>query len=147
MKPVFYIVLFFFAAPALLSTTAFAQDSLGVKDNHQQNEHGNRFVDLDGDGFNDNAPDHDGDGIPNGLDPDYEGRGKKQGKDHQKFLDLDGDAFNDNRGLKNSRGKDNGNRQRMGKSEGPQRSPNAGDNGNDKGNMGNKKNKNKGRNN
>ena len=32
---------------------------------------GTNFIDLDGDGFNDNAPDHDGDGIPNGLDPDY----------------------------------------------------------------------------
>ena len=32
---------------------------------------GKNFVDLDGDGFNDNAPDHDADGIPNGLDPDY----------------------------------------------------------------------------
>jgi len=30
-----------------------------------------RFVDADGDGFNDLAPDADGDGIPNGLDPDY----------------------------------------------------------------------------
>ncbi len=30
-----------------------------------------RFVDEDGDGFNDLAPDADGDGIPNGLDPDY----------------------------------------------------------------------------
>lgn len=29
------------------------------------------FVDEDGDGFNDLAPDHDGDGIPNGLDPDW----------------------------------------------------------------------------
>jgi hypothetical protein len=32
---------------------------------------GKNFVDLDGDGFNDNAPDHDADGIPNGLDPEY----------------------------------------------------------------------------
>ena len=32
---------------------------------------GRNFVDLDGDGFNDNAPDHDNDGIPNGLDEDY----------------------------------------------------------------------------
>lgn len=32
---------------------------------------GSNFVDLNGDGFNDNAPDHDGDGIPNGLDADY----------------------------------------------------------------------------
>ena len=31
-----------------------------------------RFVDEDGDGFNDLAPDHDGDGIPNGLDPDFQ---------------------------------------------------------------------------
>lgn len=32
---------------------------------------GNNFVDLNGDGFNDNAWDDDGDGIPNGLDADY----------------------------------------------------------------------------
>ncbi len=43
------------------------------------------FVDLDGDGFNDNAPDQDGDGIPNGLDPDYvkhaqDGTGMQKGK-------------------------------------------------------------------
>ncbi len=30
-----------------------------------------QFVDEDGDGFNDLAPDADGDGIPNGMDPDY----------------------------------------------------------------------------
>ncbi len=29
------------------------------------------FIDEDGDGFNDLAPDADGDGIPNGLDPDF----------------------------------------------------------------------------
>jgi hypothetical protein len=29
------------------------------------------FVDADGDGFNDNAPDADGDGIPNGQDEDF----------------------------------------------------------------------------
>ncbi len=29
------------------------------------------FLDENGDGFNDLAPDADGDGIPNGLDPDY----------------------------------------------------------------------------
>lgn len=29
------------------------------------------FIDENGDGFNDLAPDHDGDGIPNGLDPDW----------------------------------------------------------------------------
>ncbi len=30
-----------------------------------------QFIDEDGDGFNDLAPDADGDGIPNGLDPDF----------------------------------------------------------------------------
>lgn len=29
------------------------------------------FIDLNGDGFNDNAADADGDGIPNGLDEDW----------------------------------------------------------------------------
>ena len=47
------------------------------------------FVDLNGDGFNDNAPDADGDGIPNGLDPDYikhaqDGTGLQKGKLLQK---------------------------------------------------------------
>ncbi len=32
---------------------------------------GQNYIDANGDGFNDNAPDHDGDGIPNGLDEDY----------------------------------------------------------------------------
>jgi hypothetical protein len=46
---------------------------------------GKNFVDLNGDGFNDNAPDHDGDGIPNGLDDDYikaakDGSGQKNGQ-------------------------------------------------------------------
>jgi len=46
---------------------------------------GGNFVDLNGDGFNDNAPDHDGDGIPNGLDPDWvksaqDGTGYQKGK-------------------------------------------------------------------
>lgn len=49
------------------------------------------FVDKDGDGYNDNAPDHDGDGIPNGLDPDYKRGDRKKG-----FIDLDGDGINDN---------------------------------------------------
>lgn len=39
------------------------------------------FVDLNGDGINDNAIDSDGDGIPNGKDPDFvkpqDGTGKK----------------------------------------------------------------------
>ena len=42
-----------------------------------------RFVDEDGDGFNDLAPDADGDGIPNGLDPDYVRPEDGQGNQHQ----------------------------------------------------------------
>lgn len=70
---------------------------------------GANFVDENGDGFNDNAPDHDGDGIPNGQDPDYikaqDGSGKnsengKAGKTGQKgnrgFVDENGDGINDN---------------------------------------------------
>ncbi len=34
-------------------------------------QHGPHFVDLNGDGFNDNAPDHNGNGVPNGKDPSW----------------------------------------------------------------------------
>ncbi len=37
----------------------------------QNKVHGIHFIDLNNDGYNDNAPDADGDGIPNGQDPDY----------------------------------------------------------------------------
>jgi hypothetical protein len=44
------------------------------------------FIDEDGDGYNDLAPDADGDGIPNGLDPDYvpamDGTGNRFGANH-----------------------------------------------------------------
>lgn len=55
-------------------------------------QHGKNFIDNNGDGFNDNAPDHDGDGIPNGVDPDYTGTRLQKNK----FVDLDGDGINDN---------------------------------------------------
>lgn len=58
-----------------------------------------RFIDEDGDGFNDLAPDADGDGIPNGLDPDYvkpeDGTGnmnrwaRKYGALFQKYFGVD----------------------------------------------------------
>ena len=51
------------------------------------------FVDLDGDGINDNAMDDDGDGIPNGQDPDYtkpeDGTGK-QNKFGSKSMNQNG---------------------------------------------------------
>jgi hypothetical protein len=68
-----------------------------------EKEHTKTFVDKNGDGYNDNAPDHDGDGIPNCVDPDYKGP-KVQKK---KFVDLDGDGINDNarKGTSNHNGK------------------------------------------
>ena len=59
----------------LMATASLAQDDGEVgetPDTEVGNGHGIcQFVDEDGDGFNDLAPDADGDGIPNGLDPDY----------------------------------------------------------------------------
>jgi hypothetical protein len=79
-----------------------AQDSTkaGTEQNQGQQtkiKHGQHFIDKDGDGYNDNAPDHDGDGIPNGLDPDYQKLKKQYRKgSRHKFVDLDGDGINDN---------------------------------------------------
>ena len=89
----------------VLSTNLQAQDSSktntvketknNVKsEGNKKTQHGLGFVDADGDGYNDNAPDHDGDGIPNGLDQDY-----KKSKKMRGFVDLDGDGINDNQGM------------------------------------------------
>ncbi len=59
-------------------------------------QHGPNYVDANGDGYNDNAPDHDGDGIPNGLDEDYTGPKSRKGKGRGGFVDADGDGINDN---------------------------------------------------
>ena len=65
--------------------------------NAQTTDHGSEFVDENGDGYNDNAPDADGDGIPNGQDPDYVAPGTKAGKGAATgFVDEDGDGVNDN---------------------------------------------------
>ncbi len=53
------------------------------------------FVDEDGDGYNDLAPDHDGDGIPNGLDPDWRKMKRKRARQSH-FVDSNGDGINDN---------------------------------------------------
>ncbi len=58
--------------------------------------HGKHFVDLNGDGYNDNAPDADGDGIPNGKDADYQKNPTAGGRFHRTFVDENGDGFNDN---------------------------------------------------
>jgi hypothetical protein len=54
------------------------------------------FVDVNGDGINDNAPDHDGDGIVNHLDSDYVASGSGFGKGAKgQFIDENGDGIND----------------------------------------------------
>lgn len=58
----------------LLATAALAQDDgedPGETEGPGQGHGVCQFIDEDGDGFNDLAPDADGDGIPNGLDPDF----------------------------------------------------------------------------
>jgi hypothetical protein len=94
----------------LFTSSVFAQDSTMVqKRNHykqgmrqgngsmmqgQKGAHG--FIDENGDGFNDNAPDADGDGIPNGMDEDYQGTKMHKGHGSKGFVDADGDGINDN---------------------------------------------------
>ncbi len=74
------------------TSAIFAQDSTKVA--QQKVHHGPHFVDKNGDGYNDNAPDHDGDGIPNGLDPDWLKMMNKH-RMHRPFRDLNGDGIND----------------------------------------------------
>jgi len=88
MNSTFQILMLFVVL--LAAAAAQAQDTTRVNAGGDV-IHGSRFVDENGDGYNDNAPDHDGDGIPNGLDPDY--TGPKKGR--RRFIDRDGDGIND----------------------------------------------------
>ncbi len=78
------------------SSSLFAQDSLksGNKLVHKKVQKGQQghmpFIDANGDGYNDNAPDDDGDGIPNGLDPDF-----VKGNGNKGFRDMNGDGIDD----------------------------------------------------
>jgi hypothetical protein len=57
---------------AILAVAAFGSPVLAQTDGGFDYGFGvGGFIDENGDGFNDLAPDADGDGIPNGLDPDY----------------------------------------------------------------------------
>ena len=90
---ILFISVWFCSADGLV----MAQDTTKTtikKTQHEQNQH---FIDEDGDGYNDNAPDHDGDGIPNGLDPDWQKLKREQKrKQKHRFVDLDGDGIDDN---------------------------------------------------
>ena len=91
MTKIFMMIIIIMAAASYL----IAQDSTATN-NAKKNQKA-VFIDNNGDGYNDNAPDHDGDGIPNGLDPDWIKLKKEQKKNHNKrFIDLDGDGIDDN---------------------------------------------------
>jgi hypothetical protein len=100
-----YLITFVFCLFLILSFIPLeAQDSSKTKDpekKEQTDNHKQHFIDKDGDGYNDNAPDHDGDGIPNGLDPDWQ-KLQKERKRQRRFVDLDGDGINDNIQMKES---------------------------------------------
>ncbi len=83
----------FFHVLSLVALVVFITMPVGLKAQTTPAGHGTHFVDLNGDGYNDNAPDADGDGIPNGQDPDYVRVGAGHGRT---FVDADGDGFNDN---------------------------------------------------
>lgn len=77
----------------LLAVTAFAQDEGEETGTPTTTGRGNgvcQFVDEDGDGFNDLAPDADGDGIPNGQDEDYVRPGDGTGNQYRKGQNADG---------------------------------------------------------
>jgi hypothetical protein len=101
MKKIFTILI---TLLLLSSFTTYAQDSTKIKSKSSVQKtgrkahlkHGKNFVDKNGDGYNDNAPDDDGDGIPNGLDPDYVKKKKRKTMKDLPFIDLDGDGINDN---------------------------------------------------
>jgi len=73
----------------------------------EQNQvHGAGFIDLNSDGINDNAVDSDGDGIPNGQDPDYvkpnDGTGQKFQNGKGKGENKKGNMWGPNDGTGNS---------------------------------------------
>lgn len=84
-----------FAVLTLSLLVAIVTMPVGLNAQDTPVQHGAHFVDADGDGYNDNAPDVDGDGIPNGQDPDYVRPGSSRGATRG-FVDTDGDGFNDN---------------------------------------------------
>ncbi len=76
----------------LLASPLKAQDTLNRKKGKPKIH---IFIDKDGDGYNDNAPDDDGDGIPNRLDPDWYKNKKSNKRKNQDYIDLNGDGIND----------------------------------------------------
>ncbi len=89
------LALFFAFGSNLFAQTQDPNPAPNPAPNNGQQIHGHRFVDLNGDGINDNAPDADHDGIPNGKDPDYTGPKTRMGHGARGFIDENGDGIND----------------------------------------------------
>jgi hypothetical protein len=105
MKNLIFFIALVFAMAVFSSDLTYSQDTTkadaknkkpttGVK--HQYRHRTQNFVDKNGDGYNDNAPDDDGDGIPNGLDPDYVKKSELKNNKDLPYIDLNGDGINDN---------------------------------------------------
>lgn len=92
MKTYLPYVMIALAAMIFLVPDLQAQDTVRSRERVSEQKQNQQFVDLDGDGYNDNAPDHDGDGIPNRLDPDWKRRNRMG---QTQFIDLNGDGIND----------------------------------------------------
>lgn len=118
MKNLIFQTVFVIAFVMLMCSFSYAQDTTksGNKKGYQNRaqrgavHRAHNFVDKNGDGYNDNAPDDDGDGIPNGLDPDYQPKLKLKNNGSHTFIDLNGDGINDSLQFK---GKNPGSRKRM----------------------------------
>jgi len=98
MKKYLFIATIMIGSLVLYLPGLSAQDSLRngqMQTRQQTGQQKQRFVDADGDGYNDNAPDHDGDGLPNRLDPDWKKLQKRMKQGNTPFVDADGDGVND----------------------------------------------------
>ncbi len=149
MKNIIFYIALIFAIVLFSSDLSYSQDTTkansenkkptpGMKNQHRQRTQ--NFVDKNGDGYNDNAPDDDGDGIPNGLDPDYVKKSKLKNNKDLPYIDLNGDGINDNLQKKGK----NKNKRNSPKNIKPQDGTNSGNNTQGKGQNGTGKKRGKG---
>jgi hypothetical protein len=149
MKNIIFYIALIFAIVVSSSAFIYSQDTTKTDDKnkkpttgmkHQHRHRTQNFVDKNGDGYNDNAPDDDGDGIPNGLDPDYVKKSELKDNKGLPFIDLNGDGINDNL-QKKGKNKNKGNSP---KNIVPQDGTNSGNNAQGKGQNGKGKKRGKG---